>query len=72
MLFQQGLCEEPPERREETNADRMEAEDRRGRDLGLMGGRCGPGPGGSFPQDSRPISELRPRGQWMWGAESYA
>lgn len=54
-LLQQGQPEEPPESREETNADRMEAEDWGGRDRGLMGGRCGPGPMGNFPQDSRPV-----------------
>lgn len=54
-LLQQGRPEEPPESREETNADRMEAEDRGGRDPGLMGGRCGSGPMGSFPVDPRPV-----------------
>lgn len=61
VLLRQGRCEEPPESSEETNADRMGAADRGGRDPGLMGGRCGPGPVGSFSQDSGPVSQLRPR-----------
>ena len=66
VLLQQEPWEEPQERTEETNADRMkQGQGREGRSQAQWEAEVVPGPVGSFPQDPRPLSELWPR--WPGG-----